>query len=342
MGQLNGCVRNAFLVVGVTLGLTFPLSGQADDIGAGDDVELPASPLAEPDLDAGAYADAEADDCMDCHDQDAKYPVLSILATPHAMQADPRTPLASTHECQTCHGASAAHMEDDSDTPPPPEIAFGPDAPADLQNEKCLGCHQGGKRMGWAGSKHDLQNVACADCHTIHALEDPVMVKDINPMVFARKGQASVCFQCHKDKRAHIQHRVSSHPMREGKVECSDCHDPHGSIGPASLVRPTLNETCYQCHAEKRGPFLWEHAPVREDCGTCHTPHGSNNPTLLVTRQPQLCQQCHMASRHPSTPYGGATGSPLVGERRVGLQSCLNCHSTIHGSNHPSGVRWVR
>jgi DmsE family decaheme c-type cytochrome len=108
------------------------------------------------------------------------------------------------------------------------------------------------------------------------------------------------------------------------------------------LTRNTVNETCYDCHAEKRGPFLWEHAPVREDCTNCHTPHGSNYENLLTARQPWMCQQCHAANFHPSGIYSG-TGIPPDGadQRMLGKQ-CLNCHSQIHGSNHPSGIRLTR
>ena len=339
MRQRNGRVRGTLIAFGIAFGLSLPFPGQADDIGADDDlrpddVEILSS-VPE------GYADGDASLCMACHDEDSKNPVLAILATRHAVKADPRSPLGSEHACQVCHGPSAAHVESGLGDPPP-GVVFGVDEPAGPQNEACLSCHQGGKRMGWAGSQHDMVNLPCVSCHTVHTHEDPVLVKNIDPMDFAREGQASVCFQCHKAQRTQIQHRVSSHPLREGKIDCSDCHDPHGSIGPKNLAKPTLNETCYQCHADKRGPFLWEHAPVREDCSICHQPHGSNNPVLLKTRMPQLCQQCHMASRHPSSPYGGPAGDPLVADRRVGLQSCLNCHSQIHGSNHPSGVRWVR
>ena len=298
----------------------------------------------------GGYAEGGIETCLECHDEGEKHPVLSILATPHAVLGDPRTPLAQQHTCETCHGPSAAHVDEEST---PVDVVFGKDAPPGPQNEKCLSCHQGGLRMGWAGSKHDLENVPCAACHTVHAREDRVLMKNIDPMKFTREGQAGVCFQCHLEKRAQIQHRVSSHPIREGKINCSDCHNPHGSMGPTNLARPTLNETCYQCHAEKRGPFLWEHPPVREDCSICHEPHGSNNPTLLKRRMPQLCEECHLASFHPSTGYGGPAfvnppaGNPgaspqLRGDRRVVASSCLNCHSEIHGSNHPSGVRWTR
>ena len=77
------------------------------------------------------------------------------------------------------------------------------------------------------------------------------------------------------------------------KMACSDCHNPHGSTGPTLLVKNSVNETCYTCHAEKRGPFLWEHAPVVDNCTNCHTPHGSANAPLLKARAPWLCQDCH-------------------------------------------------
>ena len=139
-------------------------------------------------------------------------------------------------------------------------------------------------------------------------------------------------------------YRLSHHPVTEGKIACSDCHNPHGSMAPKLLVKPTLNETCYQCHAEKRGPFLWEHPPAREDCTNCHEPHGSNHPSLLVNRMPLLCQQCHMAAFHPSTAYTGVNASAGVSRLDIhaAAKSCLNCHSEVHGSNHPSGPRLMR
>jgi len=337
MGRSRRNARGAVVVAGMLVLLLRPLPAFADPVSV-------SSPAQE----TKAFSEDGTDTCLECHDETEKYPVLSILSTPHAVLGDPRTPLAKQHGCETCHGPSAAHVDEEST---PVDVVFGAEAPAEPQNEKCLSCHQGGLRMGWAGSKHDLQNVACAACHTVHAREDRVLAKNIDPMKFNREGQASVCFQCHMEKRAQIQHRVSSHPLREGKINCSDCHNPHGSMGQPNLARPTLNETCYQCHAEKRGPFLWEHPPVREDCSICHEPHGSNNPTLLKRRMPQLCEECHLASFHPSTGYGGpvlvnpgglAPQPQLQGDRRVVAGSCLNCHSEVHGSNHPSGPRWTR
>ena len=138
---------------------------------------------------------------------------------------------------------------------------------------------------------------------------------------------------------------TSSHPIREGKVSCSDCHNPHGSNGPTLLAKSTVNETCYTCHAEKRGPFLWEHAPVRENCMNCHEPHGSNHDKMLVAKQPYLCQRCHLNTRHPGTLYdlrNTATGETPIGavtpSNRAVEHSCKNCHQSVHGSNAPSGA----
>jgi len=319
MSYLTRRVGIATLVLGIAVVTTPPFSVAATE---------------------AAYSEEEADDCLSCHDESSEYPVLPILATPHGVKADSRTPLAQPYECQTCHGPSAAHTEDDAE---PTAIVFGPDAPAEPQNEVCLACHQGGDRINWQGSVHAASNVTCTSCHQIHVKEDRVMAVDRRPDTpVGRRGQMAVCFQCHQEQRAEI-YKTSSHPLRDGLIDCSDCHSPHGSVGLGSLVKPTLNETCYQCHAEKRGPFLWEHAPASESCATCHTPHGSNHPTLLASRVPQLCQVCHVGGRHPKTAYEGPDYSgTLVMDRRVGGKGCLNCHNEVHGSNHPSGVRFTR
>ena len=92
----------------------------------------------------------------------------------------------------------------------------------------------------------------------------------------------------------------SHHPIREGKITCADCHNPHGTQTAKMIRGASVNEQCYTCHTEKRGPFLWEHAPVRESCLNCHTPHGSNHLKLQKTSVPYLCQQCHSNTRHPA------------------------------------------
>ncbi len=131
--------------------------------------------------------------------------------------------------------------------------------------------------------------------------------------------------------------KASHHPIREGKIGCADCHNPHGSSQEGMLRAATVNEQCYQCHAEKRGPFLWEHPPVRENCLNCHTPHGSNHLKLQRTSVPFICQQCHANTRHPGTMYDGSflAGGARASNREFN-RACLDCHAAIHGSNHPS------
>ncbi|MHB1272599.1 MAG: DmsE family decaheme c-type cytochrome [Rhodanobacter sp.] len=276
--------------------------------------------------------------CTKCHDENEAKPVLSILKSKHAVMADSRTPFAD-QACMTCHGASQAHIQAPAKGAKrvQPDIDFNSDSltPVVKRNEVCLGCHESGLRMHWKGSPHESEDLACTSCHKAHTQSDPVLAKDTQP---------EVCFTCHKDRRAEMM-LPSTHPIREGLMSCSDCHNPHGSNGPDLLVKETINETCYTCHAEKRGPFLWEHEPVREDCTICHKPHGSVNASLLKSRVPWLCQQCHLAQYHPSTAYNG-TGLPGAtlpsGAQQMLGQGCLSCHSEVHGSNHPSGVRKTR
>ncbi len=124
-------------------------------------------------------------------------------------------------------------------------------------------------------------------------------------------------------------------------MDCTSCHNPHGTTNVRMLrVGNWINETCVACHAEKRGPFLWDHAPVREACSTCHDPHGSNNDRMLVAKLPMLCQRCHIGTRHPSTIYD-ATQLAGRSNRLIG-RGCVNCHAQIHGSNSPAGNNFLR
>jgi len=279
--------------------------------------------------------------CTRCHDAEDEYPVLAIAKTRHGVNADQRTPT-----CTSCHGESENHINKPADAKerPKPDRIFirnNDTTPPQVQNAACLTCHSGGSRVHFQGSGHERSQLSCASCHTVHAARDQVLVT---------QTQAGVCFTCHKEKRAQI-FSFSTHPLRTGWMTCSSCHQPHGSVAEANLNRNTVNETCYQCHGDKRGPFLWEHAPARESCVECHNPHGANNPSLLKVRPPFLCQQCHMSAQHASTlysgsnipPYPGATGTPPIapGAQMLG-QGCANCHSKVHGSNHPSGRFFLR
>ncbi len=283
--------------------------------------------------------------CTKCHDESETAPILSLYQTKHGVRGDSRTPT-----CQSCHGASEKHIKGDPAVKgrAAPDIVFKKGAfPISDDKERagqCLTCHKGGNRGHWDGAQHQNNGVACNDCHKVHQPADPVLSK---------KTQTEVCYACHKEQRADSK-KISHHPLAEGKVVCSDCHNPHGSTGPKLLKKNTVTETCYTCHAEKRGPFLWEHQPVSEDCTNCHTPHGSNVTPLLKSRAPFLCQECHDGPHNSKTPYAGSVGgiqSGLTGTvtgvntgtaanpgSNQSGRACLNCHVMVHGSNSPAGA----
>ncbi len=270
--------------------------------------------------------------CTRCHGANEKKPILSIHRTRHGVAGQPG--------CQACHGSSRAHVRHADEAASRPALDFGfsgaNKSSAEVQSRTCLNCHAAGKRTHWPGSVHPGNDVTCSSCHEIHQPQDKVLAKET---------QREVCFACHKTQRAQV-HYLSTHPIAAGRIACSDCHNPHGSTGPKLLVKNTLNETCFTCHADKRGPFLWEHPPASDDCANCHTPHGSNIAPLLKSRPPWLCQGCHGGSPHTSPAFSGRGLPPAAGgtapSQQMLLRACLNCHSAIHGSNHPSGARFTR
>lgn len=276
--------------------------------------------------------------CTRCHDGSAGAKTLTIGQRRHGTKADGRTP-----SCTSCHGASDRHMSDPNATRPDVVYKGRGAAGAEQANQGCLNCHNGGKRAHWATSRHSASDVACTSCHVVHAATDPVQDKRL---------QAEVCFACHKQQRTEVN-KPSHHPIPEGKMTCSDCHNPHGSAGPKNLKRDTVNDTCYTCHMEKRGPFVHNHEPVSEDCGNCHNPHGTTAEYMLKARPPFLCHQCHtphggqvaqIAGQGQDQRIGGAnplqtpTSSGKSGINYFMARGCVNCHTQVHGSNNPSAT----
>jgi DmsE family decaheme c-type cytochrome len=263
------------------------------------------------------------DTCLTCH-QDT---IGSYADSPHHRAADPRTP-AATQGCESCHGPGSKHIEDPVNVKPKRFSEMS----ADDATATCLSCHTRGEHALWEGSQHDSRGVSCVTCHSVH---NPVSEKG----QLKKATQTEICASCHRDKASKVD-RSGHMPVREGKMQCSTCHNIHGSTNVKLLRKgDSISESCTSCHAEKRGPFLWEHAPSRDGCTTCHDPHGSANDRMLVSKPPSLCQRCHVHTRHPSTIYDSAL---VATSARVFARSCVTCHSAIHGSNHPAGSMFVR
>jgi len=277
------------------------------------------------------YAGSET--CMDCHEEHYQ----TYMKNYHAVKRDPRTP-GARRGCESCHGPGAVHVDEGGEGGILSLSATAPTA-VETKNAVCLECHEKGTVSLWHGSTHENRAVSCSDCHSIH---------DRHRKSLAKSTQTEVCTQCHRRIESESL-RQSHHPIREGKIKCSDCHNSHGTIADKLVDAQHINLKCFECHAEKRGPFLWEHPPVVEDCLSCHTPHGSFRSTLLNAKMPYLCQRCHANSVHSGinelqARSPGEAGQPVYRalNNRAFYRACLNCHTAIHGSNHPSGKSLVR
>ena len=279
------------------------------------------------------YSRKGADTCFQCHDDQA---TLLVFRTKHANPTDPDSPFGHGQlQCEACHGPGDKHagrVRRGRERPAIPAFGFNSTASAAEENGYCLDCHQGDTGFAWHGSLHDDNTVACADRHTMHIERDPIL---------ATSTQAEVCFDCHQQQRTQSM-KPFAHPIRQGKMACTDCHSPHGDTPEQLLARSSVNGTCYDCHAEYRGPYLWEHAPVTEDCNSCHNPHGSSQPGMLSMRAPMLCQSCHSQAGHPSVVQDERGLPTNVPSSLLLGQSCMNCHDQVHGSNHPSGSKLMR
>ncbi|WP_420265236.1 DmsE family decaheme c-type cytochrome [Candidatus Magnetominusculus dajiuhuensis] len=277
-----------------------------------------------------------AETCKGCHPDSYE----QYKKSPHS-KAHVKGP-ESQDACETCHGAGAKHVEKGGGRGV--EIFnFDKNIDPALKSAKCLACHQANKaQVFWSMSKHSAASagLSCDSCHKLMLSENEKFLKDKQP---------DLCFKCHKDIKMQ-SNKQSHHPIKEGKVLCNDCHDPHGEFNSKMLKADTVNELCYKCHAEKRGPFMYEHPPVVENCLTCHAPHGSNHTRLLTARVPILCKDCHQGTGHGNTPYSNyatfsrtTTGfySTMI---KTDLKACVNCHVQIHGSNGPGiyGQRFIR
>ena len=251
------------------------------------------------------------DTCLTCHSKDLSR--ANIRRSSHS-EADV--------VCSSCHSIHKSQT---------PKFLL-----ARKQADLCYSCH--GKDFGKVNirrSSHTMADVACTGCHSIH--------KSTVPIHLLAKKQADLCYTCHLDVRAQFS-MPFKHRVNEGVVQCSDCHNPHGTFAPTwragdrpHMVQQALgNEIpCVKCHTDKRGPWVFEHSPVRvEGCETCHQPHGSMNAKLL--RRPvvfTICLECHNDPAPPDKGSGVISQSATHNLLDPRYRQCTSCHVRIHGSN---------
>lgn len=175
----------------------------------------------------------------------------------------------------------------------------------------------------------------CEMCHgpgSIHVENGGGKGTIVNP-----KKNPEICFTCHIDKKAEFR-LPYHHPVLEGKMSCSDCHNAHGEdVKPWSTTSDQgVNESCFKCHADKRGPFTWEHEALSEGCATCHKVHGSVNDKLLVARDNNLCLRCHAQIDFPNI----GTENHWTSRMKQGTCFSAGCHEAVHGSMFSKHLRF--
>jgi DmsE family decaheme c-type cytochrome len=269
---------------------------------------------------------ANNDVCAGCHEDEA----ANFGHTSHGIYFSGRTDLTDKG-CEACHGSGDQHVADNDPASiinPARTDQFG-------ATELCLSCHQGANFDDWAFSNHANANLSCASCHTVHGHDQSA----------AAKTAPDMCYDCHSDVKASFS-MPSHHPVTEGKMSCLDCHGIHGQENKMALD-DGKRELCFSCHAEKEGPFVYEHMPVNEDCGLCHSPHGSVANNLLTQTEPSLCLNCHAMHFHatvesvdgeftPPLSPDRTTTATADGFKQVMLTKCTQCHTAIHGTDLPS------
>jgi len=253
--------------------------------------------------------------CSSCHSDLSK----GFSSSPHAKLALMHGDKGVT--CESCHGPARAHLESGGD--PTKILQLSKMSPQKV-NATCLGCHATA-HPNFERSEHGKAGVSCTSCHSVH--------KPVEEASLLKLSQPKLCYSCHVDVKPAFS-QPFHHKVNEGLLKCSDCHDTHGTFG-VNQLRSTADQNmiCTKCHSETRGPFAFEHPPVKvEGCLSCHSPHGSQNARLLnVPNINALCIGCH--SEISGNAIRGTTPVDTNHNQNGNTVACTNCHAQIHGSN---------
>lgn len=283
----------------------------------------PSKPVVTPTTTVSAYTAAlspahpvSKEECAQCHEDE----VASFDNTPHS-----KAWAADAKLCENCHGDAAEHLKAGGGkaTMVNMKTELSPAAATQV----CLNCHERtGEQAHMRLSEHTKAGVTCIQCHKAHP--------DASEKVDAGKhgkgsmmptDQVKLCLGCHTNVAADFS-MPSRHRLKEGAMNCSSCHNVHGTL-QARQVRAEGRDQCIKCHTDKRGPFMFGHEAINLDgCVACHKPHGSPAKNMLKVRDTrQLCLSCHSKDMGKGVPHGRASATTMG--------DCTRCHSAVHGSN---------
>ena len=309
-----------FLMGGILLFLGHGLAARQDQAAKPAEDAKPAAPA--------ALTTVGSETCQTCHEDIFK----AFAKNPHYVVEKLPARGWQGKACESCHGPGSKHAESVSadDIRNPAKLSA---AEAD---RTCLKCHLNHpSQINRTRSSHAKGgDVSCVSCHTMHK-HGP---GGSEPGFAPRKAETinKQCASCHSPVWAEFQ-RPHRHKLPENVMSCVDCHNPHGSLLPRMVRTSSANEAgCLKCHGDKRGPFVFEHAPVRlEGCQTCHEPHGSANPRMLTRHEVRFqCLECHSNVGAAAAQSGTLGGVPpaIHDLRSPRFRNCTICHMKVHGS----------
>lgn len=299
-----------------------------------------------------------SESCKACHEDQFN----SYSNTKHAKLANLDSWKGKVQGCESCHGPGKAHMEGGGDKT---KIISFKNKNSKQISETCLACHSGKEsHNNFRRGEHWRNDVGCTDCHTAHGPNHGdakagsiTQISDVsrqNPNnateAMLKSSEPQLCIACHSEVKSQFS-KPSHHKVLEGTMKCSDCHNAHGGFeAKQTKLSVGADASCVKCHADKQGPFAFEHAPMKtEGCSACHTPHGSNNPRMLKRSSiRQLCIECHSTITKgdgsitviDGGDIPGATHNQISAANGNKYQNCTVCHMKIHGSN--ANARFVK
>ena len=182
--------------------------------------------------------------------------------------------------CSVCHVPhSAKNSILLSLLPDGPIQTRSPDEVVDSVSLFCLACHSDGGPVSDMIAPKSLLGLSLVDDHPVGLIYERI--------AYANKEYVPA------------YHLPSNVPLRNGKLSCATCHDPHAKTeGP--MLRLPVSTLCTSCHLTQVVD-----AHVLIGCDDCHQMHGSWSSNLLKNESTMLCTSCHiiLSSNHPEDSF---------------------------------------
>ena len=211
--------------------------------------------------------------------------------------------------------------------PRPGERPLESQDPKDIRfpaNHDCEACHDTGHRtlLGWTMSEHIERRL-------LHGLPRPSRARALARAPARGSGPGDRPARRRRDEPVQrlppgrggaLLDLPSHHPLREGMIDCTDCHDPHGS-GRAS--RSAWRRS--SARAATRITRVPGSTSIRlRYRGLRVLPRASRHELARPARDQRarrVCISCHTVAE------AGAVHDPFAFVTR-----CSDCHSAVHGS----------